>query len=174
MKNSNDSELEVWMRGPIPAVPDLLQGIAHALLQVNEDIQKLDDSKINKFLWEKPFGMASIAFHMQHIAGVTDRMLTYSQGESLSEKQFEELRLEGILNDEIQVSYLKEKLSNSIHNFVEQLKKIDSNTLTQVRFLGRKKIPTTQIGLLFHAAEHAQRHYGQLLSTVKILQHGIA
>lgn len=171
MKNPTDSELEVWMRGPIPDVPDLLQGIAHAVLQVNEDIQKIDDSKINKSLWVKPFGMACIAFHIQHIAGVTERMLTYSRGESLSEKQFEDLRMEGVFNDEIQVSSLKENLSNSINNFVEELKKIDSDSLTQERFLGRKKIPTTQIGLLFHAAEHAQRHYGQLLTTIKVLPH---
>lgn len=32
--------LEVWMRGPIEGVPALLQPVAHALLQVDEDILK--------------------------------------------------------------------------------------------------------------------------------------
>jgi len=33
-------KLEVWMRGPIAGIPNLLQPIAHTLLQVEEDILK--------------------------------------------------------------------------------------------------------------------------------------
>jgi len=35
--------------------------------------------------------------------------------------------------------------------------------------VGRARIPSTVLGLLFHAAEHIQRHNGQLLVTVKVL-----
>jgi len=35
--------------------------------------------------------------------------------------------------------------------------------------VGRKRIPSNVIGLLFHTAEHTQRHTGQLLVTVKVL-----
>ena len=49
-------------------------------------------------------------------------------------------------------------------------KTIPENTLTDERFVGRKKLPTTLIGLLFHAAEHSQRHVGQLLVTVSVVK----
>jgi uncharacterized damage-inducible protein DinB len=40
------------------------------------------------------------------------------------------------------------------------------------RPVGRARIPSTVLGLLFHAAEHAQRHTGQLLVTVRVLKEG--
>jgi uncharacterized damage-inducible protein DinB len=33
-------------------------------------------------------------------------------------------------------------------------------------------MPRTVIGLLFHAAEHAQRHTGQLIATAKVVRAG--
>jgi uncharacterized damage-inducible protein DinB len=39
--------------------------------------------------------------------------------------------------------------------------------LTDPRGVGRKQLPSTVLGLLFHAAEHTMRHTGQLLVTVR-------
>src|SRR5690606_22015500 len=101
MMDAEEKQPEVWMRGPIPQVPTLLQPVAHAILQVNEDIQKIDSDKYDKQLWIKPYGMASIGFHLQHIAGVIDRLMTYSRGETLNENQFDALSLEGQRNDDL-------------------------------------------------------------------------
>ncbi len=68
--------LEVWMRGPIEGVPALLQPVAHALLQVEEDVLKYTAQISSAQLWTKPGGNASIGFHLQHIRGVIDRMFT--------------------------------------------------------------------------------------------------
>jgi uncharacterized damage-inducible protein DinB len=35
--------------------------------------------------------------------------------------------------------------------------------------VGRKKLPTTVIGLLTHIAEHTQRHVGQAIVTARVL-----
>ena len=64
---------------------------------------------------------------------------------------------------------LVENLNHQTEKSIEQLKRTDVNTLTETRGIGRKQIPSTVIGLLFHAAEHTMRHTGQLLVTVKIL-----
>ena len=45
----------------------------------------------------------------------------------------------------------------------------DESTLTDARGVGRAQLPSTVIGLLFHAAEHTQRHMGQLMTTAKIV-----
>lgn len=171
MMDAEEKQPEVWMRGPIPQVPTLLQPVAHAILQVNEDIQKIDSDKYDKQLWIKPYGMASIGFHLQHIAGVIDRLMTYSRGETLNEEQFDALSQEGQRNDNLCLEDLKTHVERTVEDFIESLKKVNPDSLEEERFLGRKRIPTTQIWLLFHAAEHAQRHYGQLLVTLNLLQH---
>ncbi|WP_343321838.1 DinB family protein [Sphingobacterium multivorum] len=161
--------LEVWMRGPIEGVPALLQPVAHALLQVEEDVLKYTAQISSAQLWTKPGGNASIGFHLQHIRGVIDRMFTYAEGKPLSEEQFDYLRNEGADNVGLSTSFLVEHLHQQIKHSLQKLKLIDPDTLTEIRFLGRKRIPTTLIGLLFHAAEHAQRHVGQLLVTARCL-----
>ena len=64
---------------------------------------------------------------------------------------------------------LLEKLTTQINSAIEHLKTIDPSTLTENRTVGRKKLPSTVMGLIFHAAEHTMRHTGQLLVTVKVL-----
>jgi hypothetical protein len=169
VKQAKD-QLEVWMRGPISGISPFLQPVAHALLQIDEDIQKQLTDEIEPYLWIRPFEMANIAFHVQHIAGVIQRIVIYSKGEYLTEEELQEIKLEGIQNPEINNEVLKDRLHEVIEQTLTYLKSIDPNTLADERFLGRKKIPTTQIGLLFHAAEHGQRHFGQLLVTIKTVK----
>lgn len=158
------------MRGPITGVPPILQPVAHTLLQVQEDISRLVDNDLSAQIWIQPKGMASIGFHLQHIHGVIDRMWSYAMDQPLSEEQFEALRKEGVPDETQMVEDLKSAVSRRIYRIVEDLESIPENTLPDTRYLGRKRIPTTLIGLLFHAAEHAQRHYGQLLVTVNFLR----
>ncbi|HTD70394.1 MAG TPA: hypothetical protein VK647_08045 [Gemmatimonadales bacterium] len=39
-----------------------------------------------------------------------------------------------------------------------------------VRTVGRRALPTNVIGLLFHLAEHTQRHTGQVITMTKIVR----
>lgn len=96
-------------------------------------------------------------------------MFTYAENKPLSDEQFDDLYKEGIENSDVSVTALVENLHRQIQQSVQKLALIDPETLTEVRFLGRKRIPTTLIGLLFHAAEHAQRHVGQLLVTARCI-----
>ncbi|MCL4638463.1 MULTISPECIES: DinB family protein [Sphingobacteriaceae] len=169
-----ESTLEVWMRGPIDGVPPLLQPVAHALLQVKEELTSLLADFPREKLWERPANIASVAFHLQHITGVIDRMFTYAQQRALSDEQFVYLQNEGQKKESIDTHQLLKQLDNRISNAIQELRKIDPASLTEARGIGRKKIPTTLIGLLFHAAEHAQRHVGQALVTAKIILNSAA
>lgn len=51
-----------------------------------------------------------------------------------------------------------------------QLRSTPEASLTEVRGVGRAQLPSTVLGLLFHAAEHTQRHVGQLLVTARVVQ----
>ncbi len=161
---------EVWLRGKLPSMPDLLQPVAHALLQSNEEINALMKDFNASLLWKKPAGLASAGFHLQHIAGVQDRLFTYAKGIALSEEQLSYLKNEGKEDKNITVAMLIENLDHQTERSFEQLQQTDVNTLTETRGVGRKQIPSTVMGLLFHAAEHTMRHTGQLLVTIKVLQ----
>ena len=157
---------EVWMRGPVPEVPALLQPAAHALLQSVEEVEAIIQDFDDRLLWAKPAGMASVGFHLKHLSGVVDRLLTYARGASLSPKQLEYLEREGHPCDETG-SMLVTNLKDQVDIALGQLRQTPSDELLAPRGIGRKQIPTNMLGLIFHAAEHTQRHVGQLLVTAK-------
>ncbi|MES2647814.1 MAG: DinB family protein [Bacteroidota bacterium] len=164
------SALEVWQRGPIPGIPALLQPVAHALLQAQEEIHLLMVDFDNQLLWQQPAGLASPAFHLQHISGVIDRLFTYAKELPLTTKQLELLGNEGKQNTMETVASLVEKLDETIAIAIADLSFTDTTTLSEFRAVGRARLPSTVIGLLIHAAEHTMRHLGQLLVTVKVLK----
>ena len=77
---------EVWLRGPLPDYPDELQPVAHSLLQVREEIAAVA-VLAPEHLWARPGGAASIGFHLRHLAGSLDRLLTYARGGRLNAAQ---------------------------------------------------------------------------------------
>ena len=165
-----NDKLEVWLRGPLPGIPPLLQPVAHALLQAQEEINALDKPFPKKLLWQKPAGVASVGFHMQHLKGVLDRLFTYARNESLTEIQFEYLKQEGIPPfPDCTFKDLVDPFNEQITTALNQLRRTNESTVTQICMVGRAQIPSTHLGLLFHAAEHTQRHVGQLLVTAKVL-----
>ena len=160
---------EVWLRGPIEGVPALLQPVAHALLQSREDVAALAADLPAERLWDRPGGAASAGFHLQHLDGVLDRMLTYAQGEPLSDAQLAALDAEGVPDGTLTPAALADAFAARVDEALVQLRATDPATLTEPRGVGRKQIPSTVLGLLVHAAEHSQRHVGQLLVTVRVV-----
>ena len=160
---------EVWLRGPIDGVPALLQPVAHALLQAREDVAALAGELPAARLWDRPGGAASAGFHLQHLAGVLDRMLTYARGEPLSDAQFAALAAEGVPDDALTPATLAGAFARVVDAALDQLRRTDPATLADARPVGRQHLPSTVVGTLVHAAEHAQRHVGQLLVTVRVV-----
>ena len=161
---------EVWQRGPVAGVPPLLQPVAHALLQAKEEVHELMHDFPRELLWEKPAGLASPSFHLQHIAGVISRLFTYAKAMMLTPQQLEELATEGKQEASITLQDLLAKFDSQISLAIEYLKTVDENSLGDFRGVGRAQLPSTVIGLLVHAAEHTMRHLGQLLVTVRVLK----
>jgi uncharacterized damage-inducible protein DinB len=160
---------EVWLRGAIENIPALLQPVVHALLQAREEINAIMQSFPEQKLWEKPAGVASPGFHLQHLTGVLDRLFTYAKNESLTEQQLNYLSNEGKNANNISINQLLENFNTQVDIALKQLRETKEESLTDYRDVGRKKLPSTVIGLLFHAAEHTMRHTGQLLVTVRLL-----
>ncbi|WP_229201283.1 DinB family protein [Arcticibacterium luteifluviistationis] len=161
---------EVWLRGPIPEIPALLQPAAHALLQTAEELHLILKDVPNELLTREVAGRATPSFHLKHLTGVLDRMLTYAHGDSLSKEQFDYLRSEKATEPTPKKEELINAFEAKVNEGLTYFKSLDEPKLIEVRGVGRKQLPSTVIGLLFHAAEHAQRHLGQLLVTVSVLK----
>ena len=97
-------------------------------------------------------------------------MLTYADSNTLTEEQFDFLKNEGNGNHATSSQELINSFEAKVNKALEYFKNTSESILTEERFVGRKKLPSTVIGLLFHAAEHSQRHVGQLLVTVSALK----
>ncbi len=160
-------ELEFWMKGPVAGVPALLQPVAHALLQLQREVHADLAAFREEHLWICPKGMAAVGFHLKHIAGVIDRMFSYAEEKGLTEDQWAYLQSES--HQDAKLSDLLNHLDRRIEWSIERLKEVDDMHLTSPRFLGRKRIPVTLIGLLFHSAEHGMRHLGQLKVTARVV-----
>ena len=174
MNMQTDTQPEVWLRGPLAGMPMLIQPVAHALLQAREELNRLMKEFPDNLLWERPAGLASAGFHLQHLTGVLDRLFTYSRAEILNEEQLISLAAEGKLIMGKNIAYtLVNNFNKQVDSALQQLQQTDELTLTNICGVGRAQIPSTVIGLLVHAAEHTQRHLGQLLVTVKVLELGV-
>lgn len=165
---STENKTELWLRGPVKEVPALLQPVAHALLQAREEVNNMLQGFPETKLWNKVAGMASVGFHLQHLAGVLDRLFTYAVGKALSKAQLTALGNEGKDNGE-NIDRLLAAFNSQVDKAIEQLIVTSEKSLTEPRDVGRAKLPSTVIGLLVHAAEHTMRHTGQLLVTVRVI-----
>lgn len=162
---------EVWLRGPVKNITSLLQPVAHALLQAREEVNELMKDFPDELLWIKPAGAASVGFHLQHLRGVLDRLFTYSKGSALSNEQLDALKAEGTPQQTKTSSVeLVESFNQQVDRALEELQHINEETLTEYRAVGRAQLPSTIMGLLFHAAEHTMRHLGQLIVTVRVVK----
>jgi hypothetical protein len=161
---------EVWLRGPIPDVPALLQPVAHSLLQCREELRASVERLTPQQIWARPGGAAAIGFHARHAAGSLDRLFTYARGEQLSGVQVAALAAEADPDVRSNIgAALISAFDDAVERALEQLRTTAETSLTSPRGVGRAQLPSTVVGLLFHAAEHAQRHVGQLVTTAKVL-----
>jgi uncharacterized damage-inducible protein DinB len=161
---------EFWLRGPVPGIPPLLQPVAHALLQTCQEVNDLMTGFPDALLWQRIAGLASPGFHLQHLAGVLDRLFTYAKDQTLDASQLANLAAEGTPTPgQSSVAELLNRFNIQIDKSLEQISETAEEDLTSPRPVGRAGLPSTVGGLLFHAAEHTQRHTGQLLVTARIL-----
>src|SRR5690349_18839661 len=65
-----------------------------------EDVEAAANGLTVEQLWSEPGGIASVGFHLAHLTGSTDRLLTYARGETLSEAQRQTLAGERTLSTE--------------------------------------------------------------------------
>lgn len=169
MKAQPRSSAEPWLRGPIPGISPLLMPAAHCLEQVIEDLTHFVAPLTDEQIWAKPAGAPSVGFHLRHIHGSIDRLLTYADARSLSEQQIKALAAEtDAPSQTLDSQILLKEVLTRIDQAIAAIRFTKESDLLEPRAVGRANLPTNVLGLLFHLAEHTQRHTGQIISTATI------
>lgn len=144
----------------------LITPVLYAFQQAREDLAQCTHALTTEQLWAAPHGFASVGFHIRHIAGSTERLTTYLEARELTPTQLLALEAESqpgtATRDELLIL-----LDASLRYAESVVRGIDPAALTEPRYVGRKKMPSTVIGLLTHIAEHTQRHVGQAITTAR-------
>ena len=161
--------MEAWLSGPVPDIIPELQPAAHMLLQCRVELANAIQGLSVEQLNARPGGAASIAFHLRHIAGAIDRLLTYACGEMLDDAQ-----RAAIPAEQEPAAASSAELVRLAETAIEQALAVYRDTkreaLFEPRGVGAKQLPSSTIGLLYHLAEHAVRHTGQVIATSKIVR----
>ena len=161
---------EAWLDGKLEGYSPLLMPAAHALVQASTDLQNAAAGLSREELCARPAGAPSVAFHLKHIAGSVDRLMTYARGEALNEAQFAFLRAETAEGPDETAEELVRKAAAAIDAALAELKRVPHETLFEPRFVGRERLETNRFGLLVHVAEHTMRHTGQVVTTARIVK----
>jgi len=158
---------EPWLRGTHSDVPPVARAVLHALELAHEDLDRwitpLSDAEVNA----RPADLASVAFHLRHIARSLDRLLTYAEGRPLSLEQIALLKSE--LDAQATRQQLFDELAKSLQISAARVRALAGANSSEPRAVGNKQLPTTLGGLLVHVADHTQRHVGQAITTAKLV-----
>lgn len=163
--------VEAWLDGPVEGIDQRLMPAAHCLLDALGDLERAAASLTAEQLWMRPGGAASVAFHLMHVGGSLDRLLTYARGEGLTPAQFRALEAERNPTGRRKTAVeLLAALRVKVVDALDAYRAASPDTLFDHRAVGRRRLASNVLGLFFHAAEHARRHAGQVVATAKIIQ----
>jgi uncharacterized damage-inducible protein DinB len=159
---------EAWLTGPVEGVDALLMPAAHSFLQVHAEIAGQLDGLSVEQLWQQHGASASIGYHALHLAGATDRLLTYARGVQLSEAQLAAAKAEKTTRG-LDGAALTAHVVAAMEAALAEVRATAGASILEAREVGRQRLPSTVLGLIFHAAEHATRHAGQIATLRKII-----
>lgn len=161
-----DERVEPWLRGTRGDVDAVRRAVLHALELAAEDTARWCDELNGEEMEARPYGLPSVGFQLRHVARSLDRLLTYADGQQLTERQLKLLKTEEEFVD--REATLME-FAEAIEVSMTRVLAFSEKSYEQPRAVGRKKLPTSVGGLLVHCADHTQRHVGQAITTAKVV-----
>ncbi len=161
-------QTEPWLRGTLSEAPAVVRAVLHALELARQDVTHWCRGLTGLEVNARPMELPSIAFHVQHICGSLDRLLTYAEGKQLGPEQLGALKRESESSG-IMAHVLLRNFERAIEDASRRVRAFAGCDLEQPRNVGRQQLPTTVGGLLVHIADHTQRHVGQAITTAKVV-----
>jgi hypothetical protein len=144
----------------------MLAPALYTFQQTREDLARHTAGLSVSQVWARPHGLAPLGFHLRHIAGSVDRLTAYLEGRSLDAAQMAALAAEMEPGGDLEE--LLADIDGALRRTEEIIRTIEPAMFAEQRWVGRKRLPTTVIGLLVHIAEHTQRHLGQAIGAAQL------
>jgi len=176
--SSSAPYIEPWLRGTHSDIPAVGRAVLHALDLALDDLTKWTDGLTDDEVHAQPLGLPSVAFHLRHIVGSTDRLLSYAEGKQISPEQLTVLKAEQSgpgpshtdpANPETLAALLA-AVEVAFSDAADRVRVLATADLETFRGVGRKQLPTSIGGAMVHVADHTQRHVGQVVTTAKVLK----
>lgn len=162
---------EPWLRGTPEGIDPLIAPILFSFQMAREDLTRFTEGLTPTQVWAQPYGTSPLGFQLRHIAGSVSRLMAYVEGRQFDASELARMKGEteppsDPANEPL--DRLLAAVEESLSRAEQAVRVIDPSALRQHREVGRKKLPTTVIGLLVHIAEHTQRHVGEAISAAKL------
>ncbi|RPJ57245.1 MAG: DinB family protein [Acidobacteria bacterium] len=160
------SKTEPWLSGSRTGISPFLAPLLYSFDQAREDLERFTEGLTSEQIWAQHGSVNPVGREVRHIGGAVDRLMTYLQGRQLDERQLGELQTEfeaGASRKELLAG-----MDAAFRRAEAVVRSLDPTRLTELREVGRKRLPTTVIGLVVHIAEHTQRHVGQAIVAAKL------
>jgi len=174
-------DVEPWLQGTLTEVEPVRRAVLHALELAEEDVERWASVLSDAEMFARPAGLPSVAFQLRHMVRSLDRLLTYAESGLLSSSQLPVGQFPVL--SEAQMAALATEMDGNgtagevlaefrmgLRRAMERVLAIAPESFAEVRGVGRKRLPTTVVGLLIHCAEHTQRHVGQMVTTAKVVR----
>jgi uncharacterized damage-inducible protein DinB len=158
--------LEPWQRGPTPGMDPVIAHLLRASEHIREDVELHLRPLTVAQVWVRPEMLNPVGFHAKHLAGSTNRLITYLQGESLTPDQT--AAIPGEQFGEEDPATLIRLVNEAFDRYDAEIRKLSPADFASIRHIGRSKLPVTAISLAIHIAEHGTRHVGQIVSAAKL------
>jgi len=140
--------------------------VFHSFAMVREDLAYYTEALSTEDIWRRTGALPALGFHLRHIAHSVDRLVTYLCGDQLSDAQIATLKRES--EPGATLTELLDDINEKLSDAERRMRTIDAGVLAEPRYIGKKRLPSTVLGLLVHVAEHTQRHLGQAITTAKL------
>jgi uncharacterized damage-inducible protein DinB len=165
-KTTAPPKSEPWLRGTLTEIDPVRRAVLHALELAAEDATRWSGNLTEAQLFARPAGLPPIALHLRHMVRALDRLLTYAEGDQLSDVQLAALKTE---QDPSSAAEVRAEFREGLQQASDRIRAIAPEHFADPRGIGRKQLPTTVAGLLIHCADHTQRHTGQMVTTAKVV-----
>jgi len=159
--------MEPWLTGRWNELNPVLAAVLYSFEHARQDLERWTSGLTDEQIWHRSGEVASVGFHIRHIAGSVDRLVTYAAGKQLSADQMKDL--EGEKSPEGPPrNALLELLDQKLRQSEAVIRSFDPSELGTIIEIGRKRTPVPLGVLLVHISEHTQRHVGAAIVTTKL------
>ena len=106
--------MEPWLSGTITGTHPVLAALLYCFQHARQDLDQWTRGFSDEQMWRKVGDVAPVGFHIRHIAGSVDRLITYANNGSLDETQLKSCAPSRRAKVKVVMTCLRYSMGNSL------------------------------------------------------------